>query len=195
MFFGGQSDFGRLTAVGIKGDGDRTGLVVAGCVRISRNGQALVRFHCFEARRSRTCSPLTGSRHRNLLRAAGTLKREGGRGWKQVGYTDLFHLNGGVERLVDNNEDANVDPWEITNGAAGYNSVSRHIVYAGGCAADGKTPKDTRTACQKKALEKYVKDFHRRFPDVRIVGHNELAAKACPSFNVQKWLKEIGINQ
>ena len=62
-------------------------------------------------------------------------------------------------------------------------------------AADGKTPKDTRTASQKKALEKYVKDFHRRFPDVRIVGHNELAAKACPSFDVQKWLKEIGINQ
>ena len=108
---------------------------------------------------------------------------KGGRGWKQVGYTDLFHLNGGVERLVDNNEDANVDPWEITNGVAGYNSVSRH------------TPKDTRTACQKRALEKYVKDFHRRFPDVRIVGHNELAAKACPSFDVQKWLVSIGIRQ
>ena len=56
---------------------------------------------------------------------------------KQVGYTDLFHLNGGVERLVNNNEDANVDPWEVTNGVAGYNSVSRHIVYAGGCAKDG----------------------------------------------------------
>ena len=56
---------------------------------------------------------------------------QGGRGWKQVGYTDLFHLNGGVERLVDNNEDAQVDPWEVTNGATGYNSVSRHIVYAG----------------------------------------------------------------
>ena len=50
---------------------------------------------------------------------------KGGRGWKQVGYTDLFHLNGGVERLVNNNEDANVDPWEVTNGVAGYNSVSR----------------------------------------------------------------------
>lgn len=47
----------------------------------------------------------------------------------------------------------------------------------------------------KKALEKYVKDFHRRFPDVRIVGHNELAAKACPSFDVQRWLKQIGITQ
>ena len=99
---------------------------------------------------------------------------KGGRGWKQVGYTDLFHLNGGVERLVNNNEDANVDPWEVTN---------------------GKTPADTRTSWQKKALEKYVKDFHRRFPDVRIVGHNELAAKACPSFDVQRWLKQIGITQ
>ena len=49
-----------------------------------------------------------------------------GRGWKQVGYTDLFHLDGSVERLVRNNEDDNVDSWEITNGAAGFNSVSRH---------------------------------------------------------------------
>ncbi len=45
----------------------------------------------------------------------------GGRGWKQVGYTDMIHLDGTVERLVDNNEDANVDPWEVTNGAKGYN--------------------------------------------------------------------------
>lgn len=119
----------------------------------------------------------------------------GGRGWKQVGYTDLIHLDGSVERLVDNNEDANVDPWEITNGAKGYNAVSRHVVYAGGCARDGKTPKDTRTAAQLRAMEAYVKDFHKRFPGVRIIGHNEVAAKACPSFDVQKWLKSIGIIQ
>ncbi len=119
----------------------------------------------------------------------------GGRGWKQVGYTDLIHLDGEVERLVGNNEDANVDPWEITNGAKGYNSVSRHVVYAGGCAKDGKTPKDTRTPAQHKALVEYVRDFHRRFPGVRIIGHNEVAAKACPSFDVQKWLKSIGITQ
>lgn len=118
----------------------------------------------------------------------------GGRGWKQVGYTDLVHLDGTVERLVDNNEDAWVDNWEITNGAAGYNSVSRHVVYAGGCDRSMK-PKDTRTAAQRTALERYAKDFHRRFPDVRIVGHNELAAKACPGFDVQAWLESIGINQ
>lgn len=119
----------------------------------------------------------------------------GGRGWKQVGYTDLVHLDGSVERLVANNEDAWVDDWEITNGAAGYNSVSRHVVYAGGLSADGKTPKDTRTAAQKAALENYVKKFHEAHPRVRIIGHNEVSAKACPSFDVQAWLKEIGVKQ
>lgn len=120
----------------------------------------------------------------------------GGRGWKQVGYTDLIHTDGRVERLVANNEDANVDPWEITNGAAGYNSVSRHIVYAGGVDADNvQKAKDTRTPAQKEALKRYVLDFHRKHPTVKIVGHNQLAAKACPSFDVPGWLKSIGINQ
>lgn len=117
----------------------------------------------------------------------------GGRGWKQPGYTDIIHLDGTVERIVDNNEDANVDPWEITNGATGYNSVSRHVVYSGGMTKDMKAPKDTRTPAQRKAMEEYVRDFHRRFPTVKIIGHNEVAAKACPSFDVQAWLREIGL--
>ena len=123
--------------------------------------------------------------------------KKGGRGWKQVGYTDLFHLDGTVERLVKNNEDAEVDPWEVTNGAAGYNSVSRHVVYAGGLAKDGKTAKDTRTAAQVKAMTAYVRDFHERFPQIRIVGHGELPGvkKACPSFDVAGWLRSIGIKQ
>lgn len=117
-----------------------------------------------------------------------------GRGWKQVGYTDMIHLDGTIERLVDNNEDNQVDTWEITNGVAGYNSISRHIVYVGGVEKNNvNKAKDTRTDAQKKALEDYVKDFHKRFPNVAIVGHNELAAKACPSFNVQAWLKAIGL--
>ena len=121
----------------------------------------------------------------------------GGRGWKQVGYTDLFHLDGTVERLVDNNEDANVDPWEITNGARGYNRISRHIVYVGGVDANDRNKAiDTRTVYQKEAMRRYVLDFHRRFPTVRIVGHRELdGSKACPSFNVGQWLREIGIFQ
>lgn len=120
---------------------------------------------------------------------------QGGRGWKQVGYTDMVHLDGRVERLVDNNEDAQVDPWEVTNGAAGYNSVSRHIVYVGGCDKAGR-PKDTRTEAQREALKHYVEDFHARFPQVKIVGHHELnPGKACPSFDVPTWLRSIGIRQ
>jgi len=117
---------------------------------------------------------------------------KGGRGWKQVGYTDMIHLDGRIERLVKNNEDANVDPWEVTNGARGVNSVSRHIVYVGGIDLSMK-PKDTRTPAQLLSLANYVKDFHRRFPDVKIIGHNQVAAKACPSFDVKMWLKSIGI--
>ena len=124
-----------------------------------------------------------------------TAPRPQGNGWKQVGYTDMFYLDGTVERLAGNNEDANVDTWEITNGAKGYNAVSRHIVYVGGIGKDGK-PKDTRTPEQLKAMANYVRDFHERFPSIRIVGHNELnSGKACPSFDVRKWLESIGIYQ
>ena len=107
----------------------------------------------------------------------------------------MVHLDGRIERLVDNNEDANVDNWEVTNGAAGFNSISRHIVYVGGCDKAMK-PKDTRTEAQCEALKRYVEDFHRRFPKIRIVGHHELnPGKACPSFDVPTWLREIGIRQ
>ena len=121
-------------------------------------------------------------------------KSKGGRGWRQVGYTDMIHLNGGVERLVKNNEDENVDPWEVTNGASGFNSSSRHVVYVGGKDRTGK-PCDTRTADQTRAMAKYVKDFHRKHPTVAIVGHRDPpgVSKDCPCFDVAGWLEEIGI--
>lgn len=115
-----------------------------------------------------------------------------GRGWQQVGYTDLIHLNGGVERLVPNNEDAFVDGWEITNGATGLNAESRHIVYAGGMDQLARKPKDTRNIFQRQAMKEYVLDFVRRFPGVKVAGHNQFAPKACPSFSVPLWLREIG---
>lgn len=142
------------------------------------------------------------------IRRMHTSPKPQGRGWRQVGYTDLFRLDGTRERLVENNEDAFVDPWEITNGAAGYNSVSRHIVYAGGCDKQMRS-KDTRTAAQRKAMAEYVLDFHKRHPDVKIIGHRDLSPdrnnngkiepsewmKYCPSFDVSEWLQSIGIKQ
>jgi N-acetylmuramoyl-L-alanine amidase len=112
-----------------------------------------------------------------------------GRGWHQVGYTDLFHLNGGVERMVANNNDGIVDPWEITNGAVGINSISRHVVYAGGLTSDAKRAKDTRTPDQRKSMLCYVRDMIRQNPDILVAGHNQFAPKACPSFDVPIWLE------
>lgn len=113
---------------------------------------------------------------------------EGGRGWRQVGYTDIIHLDGAIERLVENNEDGYVDGWEITNGVAGLNGRSRHIVYSGGTDSKGKA-KDTRTPAQTEALTRYVNNFVRRFPWVKVAGHYHFANKACPSFDVEKWLR------
>lgn len=121
-----------------------------------------------------------------------------GRGWRQIGYTDMILLDGTVRNMVANNDDDVVDPLEVTNGVLGYatNSIARNIVYVGGCANDGKlTMKDTRTTEQQIALEKYVKDFIRKHPQVKVAGHNQFDVKGCPSFDVPKWCKSIGIGE
>lgn len=66
-----------------------------------------------------------------------------------------------------------------------HNRHSIGVCYIGGLAADGKTPMDTRTPAQKKALERLLADLHRRFPKALIVGHHDLEpTKACPCFSV-----------
>jgi hypothetical protein len=110
------------------------------------------------------------------------------RGWSRVGYSDLIQLDGTIVSLIEFDQDDTVDPWEISNGAVGYNSISRHVVYAGG----GKGI-DTRTLAQRKALEVYVKYNLLRFPNIKVIGHNQVSTKKCPSFDVPNWLREIGI--
>lgn len=118
-----------------------------------------------------------------------------GRGWKQVGYSEMILLDGKIENLVPYDEDDEVDSWEITNGVAGYNSVSTHIVYVGGTDRTGK-PKDTRTNAQKRTLETFVKNFIAKHPYIKVAGHYQFnSGKACPSFNVPKWLREIGVKE
>lgn len=75
----------------------------------------------------------------------------------------------------------------------GHNAHSIGVCYIGGCAADGKTPKDTRTAAQKGAMEALVRKLLKQYPGASVHGHNEYAAKACPSFDVKGWLKATGI--
>ena len=109
---------------------------------------------------------------------------QGGRGWRQVGYSEMIHLDGEMEKLVDYNCDEWVQNGEITNGAGKYNVESRHIVYVGGMNKEYTAPKNTLTSGQFGTLHEYIKDFIKLHDDIIVVGHNQLHAKACPSFDV-----------
>ena len=123
-----------------------------------------------------------------------TAPKPKGRGWKQVGYSDMIHLDGVNENLVPYNEDSIVDNWEITNGVSGINSISRHVVYVGGVSADDvKKASDTRTWLQQLSMIKYVKETIAQHPNIKVAGHNQFAAKACPSFDVPEWLRAIDV--
>lgn len=118
-----------------------------------------------------------------------------GRGWKQVGYSKLILLGGTIYSFVDEDDDEFVDGWEITNGVSGINNIARHICYVGGCdppngrACKNMNPKDTRTKEQIDAMVSFLKEFKKNYPWVEIKGHYYFSAKACPSFDVERFLK------
>lgn len=106
-------------------------------------------------------------------------------GWKNVGYHFLIDKFGVIHEL------ARLD--QVTNGVRGYNKNSIHISYIGGIDNNGK-PKDTRTPNQEYAMEVLVYEMHKKFPNAIIQGHRDFGVnKACPSFDVGKWLEEINL--
>lgn len=117
-----------------------------------------------------------------------------GRGWKVPGYSDVIRLDGRIENLVPYDQDDQVQPREITNGAVGMNAVTRHVSYIGGVDSKG-APKNTMTDAQETALKNYVYDFLVKYPTAKVLGHNQVATKACPSFNVPKWLISINVQK
>jgi hypothetical protein len=114
-----------------------------------------------------------------------------GRGWKQVGYSDLITLSGEIVNLVPYDDDQYVDNWEITNGVKGKNNESRHIVYAGGVNELNQAA-DTRNNNQLFSLFLYVNLTIRKHPNILVAGHNQFSYKACPSFDVPGWLRCAG---
>lgn len=102
------------------------------------------------------------------------------RGFNGIGYHFVIYRDGSVHTGRDINA--------VGAHCTGQNTGSIGICYIGGCAADGKTPKDTRTDAQKKALRELVEKLCRQYGISKnnVYGHNEFAAKACPSFDVKK---------
>jgi len=112
------------------------------------------------------------------IRSWHTTPKPKGNGWRDIGYHFVIYLDGSVHagRPIE----------QIGAHTRNHNANSIGICYIGGCTADGKTPKDTRTEAQKAALISLVKKLKGAYPQATVHGHNEFANKACPSFNVQK---------
>lgn len=104
--------------------------------------------------------------------------------WKSVGYHWIIEPCGNAVCLAP--------IQEVVNGARGFNRDSIHISYIGGVDKNN-IPKDTRTCAQKDKTEFLLKGLRGQFPDIEITGHNKLkgVTKACPSFDIDEWLKEI----
>ena len=100
-----------------------------------------------------------------------------GNGWSDIGYHFVIELDGSVH---------NGRPMHrIGAHTKGHNATSIGICYVGGMDKD-KTPKDTRNEVQRAAMDKLISSLLEEYPGATIHGHNEFAAKACPSFDVQK---------
>lgn len=123
------------------------------------------------------------------------------RGFKDIGYHYIIDLDGTIHKGRD----------ESIIGAhcSGFNAHSIGISYIGGVKTDGKTPKDTRTAAQKTAMARLVKELLGKYPGAKVKGHRDYSPdlngngtvepsewiKACPCFEVKDWLPTVGIKQ
>lgn len=107
-------------------------------------------------------------------------------GWQNPGYHFIIKADGEVVQL---------HPIEkVANGVRGFNSVAIHIAYMGGVDRNQK-PLDNRTPEQRFQQMRLVKELKRKFPTAEIKGHRDFPGviKACPSFDVAQWLKEVCI--
>lgn len=105
----------------------------------------------------------------------------------RVAYHYVIELNGSIIQTLRHDQ----------KGAhtGGHNTGNLGISYVGGVAADGKTPKDTRTVAQKASMLALLKRLRGQYPGVRIRGHRDWPGvhKACPSFDVPAYLKQVGL--
>lgn len=105
------------------------------------------------------------------------------RGFSDIGYHYVVYRDGSIH--------IGRDESIIGAHCTGHNTNSIGVCYIGGCASDGKTPKDTRTTKQKQSLVKLLKELKTKYPQASIHSHKDFANKACPSFDATKEYSSI----
>jgi N-acetyl-anhydromuramyl-L-alanine amidase AmpD len=106
------------------------------------------------------------------------------RGWKDIGYHYVIRRNGDIEN--------GIGVALAGSHTKGHNASSIGICLVGGINNKGE-PENNFTKPQWATLERLVRILKVDFPHATVHGHREFAAKACPSFDVQEWLKDKGI--
>lgn len=104
------------------------------------------------------------------------------RGWGTIGYHHVIDRDGSI--AMGRSESM------IGAHVAGHNTGSIGICLIGGHGSNenGKFL-EYYTAEQENALRKLIAEIQTRAQITKIRGHNEVAAKACPGFNVKRWLE------
>lgn len=105
------------------------------------------------------------------------------RGFSDIGYHYVVYRDGTVH------EGRSVD----IAGAhcEGHNTRSIGVCYVGGVQRNGKTPSDTRTNAQRAAMLNLLFELREAYPNAKIHGHRDYAAKACPSFDATTEYKAL----
>lgn len=107
------------------------------------------------------------------------------RGFSDIGYHYVIYRDGSIH----DGRDVNISGAHCTN----HNAKSIGVCYIGGLDCDCKTAKDTRTDAQKKSLVNLVKQLMNiyKLSASNVHCHNEYANKACPSFKITDFRKEL----
>lgn len=106
------------------------------------------------------------------------------KGWSDIGYHYVIYRDGSLH------EGRNINL--VGTHARGYNTGSIGVVYVGGCPkGDTHHNKDTRTEAQKKTMLALLKKLRTLYPYAKIVGHKDVNATGCPSFNAKDEYKAI----
>lgn len=101
------------------------------------------------------------------------------KGWLDVGYHFIIRRDGTIED--------GRDVGAIGAHCEGKNYTSVGVCLVGGVDASGK-PQANFTPQQMQALKDVLAGLKVEYPEATVHGHREFAAKACPSFDVQRWL-------
>ena len=127
----------------------------------------------------------TANRAGSTLRMADIDRYHRSLGWRGCGYHYVIPIDGTIEQ---GRREAQVGAH-----CKNHNAHSIGVGYVGGLAADGKSPQDTRTAAQKRALKWLLRNLRSRYPNALVVGHCDLDPRkpCCPGFDVHKELKEL----